>query len=383
VAWGSRRWWPWLARRVTGHPQAVLAVGSLALAVPALVSLRLEPHYGAVFDLPAHAPAKRAFRLIEQHFSKGQLDSATLLLEFAAGTQLDADRLSAQIAAALQASPGVANVYALSTPLGEAPGSASLPAFLLSLARGYYLSQSAAGAPVLRFEILMNDLPATRAAATTLQRAATTARQLAAPYSPTVLLAGPTAYILNERNIADADQRRVIVLATVVIAIIVLAIVRDVPLTLFMVLATWLTYGATLTLSDLFFVHVLGLAGLDWKVRLILFVIVVAVGQDYNIFLVTRLREEVRHQAALPATQAAIVRTGPVISSCGLIMAATLGSLVAGGLPLLRELGLALALGILIDTFFVRPLLIPAFFLVFGRRRRDGAPAGGRGPAGV
>jgi RND superfamily putative drug exporter len=69
----------------------------------------------------------------------------------------------------------------------------------------------------------------------------------------------------------------------------------------------------------------------------------------------------------------AVIRTGSVISSCGIIMAATLGSLWAGGLSLLRQLGFALALGILIDTFFVRPLLIPSFYLVFGRspaRRR-------------
>ena len=281
--------------------------------MPAILSLRIEPRYQAVFDLPPEAPAERGFRLAEQHFSKGQLDSATLLLEFAPGANFDADELSPKIAAAVA----------------------------------------------------------------TIERAAAAARMLAASYAPDVLLAGPTAYILNMRTIADADQRRVIILATAVIAVIVLAIVRDVPLTLFMVLATWLTYGATLTLSDLFCVYVLGLAGLDWKVRLILFVIVMAVGQDYNIFLVTRLRAESRHQEARPATQAAIVRTGPVISNCGLIMAATLGSLCAGGLALLRELGLALALGILIDTFFVRPLLIPAFFLVF---RRSPAPAGLHSP---
>ena len=137
----------------------------------------------------------------------------------------------------------------------------------------------------------------------------------------------------------------------------------------------------------------MGLSGLDWKVRLILFVIVVAVGQDYNIFLVSRLLRVRQTEPGSVSPKAtgvadggsdehfgpaihevavsdAIIRTGPVISSCGLIMAATLGSLWAGGLSLLRQLGFTLALGILIDTFFVRPLLIPSFYLVLERSRR-------------
>jgi len=227
----------------------------------------------------------------------------------------------------------------------------------------------------MRIEMLPNDAPFAPPTLQALERAATLARQAsmeALPRQagePRVMLAGPSAYILNERTIADADQRRVVVLAAAVIALIVLMLVRDVALTAFMVLTTLLTYGATLTLSSLFFVHAMGLPGLDWKVRLILFVIVMAVGQDYNIFLVARLREQIHRQDRAQAVRAAVVRTGPVNSSCGIIMAATLGSLWAGRLSLLQQLGFALALGVLIDTFFVRPLLIPAFFMVIGNVR--------------
>jgi hypothetical protein len=155
----------------------------------------------------------------------------------------------------------------------------------------------------MRIEMLPNDAPVAPQTLQAVERAAAVARKVSMealpPQAgrPRVMLAGPSAYILNERTIADADQRRVVVLAAAVIALIVLVLVRDVALTAFMVLTTLLTYGATLTLSSLFFVHAMGLPGLDWKVRLILFVIVMAVGQDYNIFLVARLREEVRSQA--------------------------------------------------------------------------------------
>jgi RND superfamily putative drug exporter len=193
-----------------------------------------------------------------------------------------------------------------------------------------------------------------------------------------VYLAGLTSYIVSVRDVVGDDQIRVMLLATLVIAVIVALLVRDIPLTIFMLLATWLTFGMTITLTNLFFIHVIGQEGLDYKVRLIVFVIVVAVGQDYNIFLVTRMIEEDASNDPAGAKRA-IVRTGSVISNCGLIMAATLGSLWAGGLMLLQQLGFALALGVLIDTFFVRSLLLPSFFLATKRRAKSVLAAAAHG----
>jgi uncharacterized membrane protein YdfJ with MMPL/SSD domain len=93
----------------------------------------------------------------------------------------------------------------------------------------------------------------------------------------------------------------------------------------------------------------------------------VSVGQDYNIFLAGRLMQEARRLPARLAAREALVHTGPVISSAGLIMAATLGSLMAGNLALLVQLGFAMALGMLIDTFVVRPLLLPSFAALTGK----------------
>ena len=96
----------------------------------------------------------------------------------------------------------------------------------------------------------------------------------------------------------------------------------------------------------------------------------VAVGVDYSIFLAARVSQEARENPVPAAVRNAIVHTGPVISSCGLIMAATLGSLMAGELKLFVQLGLALALGMMIDTFVIRPLLLPAFITLTRRTGR-------------
>jgi RND superfamily putative drug exporter len=187
----------------------------------------------------------------------------------------------------------------------------------------------------------------------------------------TVHVGGITAEMADVRATTQADFLRVAALCLAVIFLIVLALLKDPFLSAFMVAATLLSYLATLGISGWVFTGLMGEAGLDWKVEIFLFVVLIVVGQDYNIFLASRLAQEALSLPLLRATRQAVVHTGPVISSCGIIMAATLGSLMAGDLQMLRQLGFALSLGMIIDTFIVRPLLLPAFVALTGR-------AGGR-----
>ena len=138
---------------------------------------------------------------------------------------------------------------------------------------------------------------------------------------------------------------------------------------LYLIASVLLSFYCTLGITFAFFwaLDPAGFAGLDWKVPIFLFTILMAIGADYNIFLMTRIHEEQENQDAVSAVASAMVKTGRIITSCGLIMAGTFASLITGSLTDLKQLGFALALGVLVDTFVVRPILVPAFLILLNR----------------
>ena len=165
------------------------------------------------------------------------------------------------------------------------------------------------------------------------------------------------------------------VLVTLGVYVILVVLLRRPGICLYLILTVVLGYLASLGITELVFrsLHrgTEPWGGLDWTVGFFLFVILVAVGEDYNILLMARVIEEEDKHGITEGTRRAVAHTGGIISSCGLIMAGTFGSMLTGTLTSLRELGFALGLGILLDTFLVRPILVPAFVVVMDRLRAD------------
>ena len=379
--------WRRVAAAVTVRPGTVLAGCLLLLCAPAVFGARVSWVYDQLTSLSPSYGAIRGKDMVKRHWSIGQLAPVSVLVEV--DSPLD-DRRWSQIAdaltTALHQTEGVQDVRSLSQPLGRRRAPATQP---WSAASGilHWMTDKLVW-PAVRAEYVAADGAASRLAvvlrdpalsleamqsARRLRQAAEQATRRLAP-GARVLLAGATPRMMDLRTVTTRDFRRIAPLALGLIFLIVLALLREPVLCAFMVACTVVSYLATLGISEWVFVGLLDRTGLDWKVQVFLFVVMVAVGVDYSIFLAARLAEEKRRLPYDAAIRRAVVHTGPVISSCGIIMAATLGSLMAGDLKLLHQLGFALALGMLLDTFVIRPLALPAFAALSHRlgRRASG-----------
>ncbi|HUU23864.1 MAG TPA: MMPL family transporter [Phycisphaerae bacterium] len=384
--------WAPIARAVTAHPGAVLLATLLVLALPLIQGLRVPWVYDTLTELRPDYGAVRGTEMAMRHWPIGQIAPTTVLVR--TETPLRTERwneVSQGLTESLRALDGVRDVRSASAPVGAAApdrrgnGIQTLIEGLTFDARGRILRKLAEKEYVsrdrraVRLVAILDHPPFTTRAMETVRtiRRAVAAEIEREGLQAELYLAGATAQMINVRDVTQKDIRRIVVLVLAVILGIVFLLLRNPLLSLFVVAATVLTYLATLGISYWVFAALFGAGGLDWKVEVFLFVVMVAVGVDYSIFLAARMREEARRLPLRDAVHEAIVHTGPVISSCGVIMAATLGSLMAGDLTLLHQLGFALALGILLDTFVTRPLLVPAFAVLIGRRsrlRRDVPP---------
>jgi putative drug exporter of the RND superfamily len=178
---------------------------------------------------------------------------------------------------------------------------------------------------------------------------------------------GGTAVNLDVENAAAHDRDLLIPLILGVVLIILGLLLRAIVAPLVLIATVVLSFGAALGLSALFFQHVFGFAGADTSVPLFVFVFLVALGIDYNIFLMTRVREESARSGTRRGALAGLAATGGVITSAGLVLAGTFA--VLGTLPLVEftEIGFAVALGVLLDTIVVRSVLVTALTLDIGR----------------
>ena len=232
----------------------------------------------------------------------------------------------------------------------------------------------------------LNAVPAIRAELTTV------AKSVGATENG---VAGEAPAIYDISATSDSDLIHIIPLAAIAIAILLALVLRSAIAPLYLIASVVLSYLAALGLSSIVFIKLLGDGGLTFLLPFLMFIFLLALGEDYNILVMTRIREEAHDHPLREAVVRAVGASGPTITSAGLVLAGTFGVLaVAGssgpGGDQVRDIGVGLAVGILMDTFLVRTLLVPSTVAILGRwnwwpskvEAGMGFPGGGGGNGG-
>jgi RND superfamily putative drug exporter len=395
-----QRIWDWMGQLLLRRAGTVWLV-TAAVMVPFVVVAVLfygRLSYDLIGDLPSDAPSVAGTQVLQENFPGGVIGPVTVLLidpriDFRSA---EGKEIVAKLTARLREERkqlGLADIRSLAAPLGiteaaahpfdlpdipeearrEAAGQAALQRYVSALGERTRIGT--------RLELILQASPFAHESMQALDRIEKAVRE-ALPekvrQEGKLYFAGSTASVSDLARVMQRDRLRIELLVLVSVFVVLLLLLRRLVVTIYLLLSVLFSYYATLGAAFAVF----GLldphfAGIDWKVAIFLFTILIAVGEDYNIFLMTRVDEESQRFGPVRGITAALDRTGPIISSCGIIMAGTFASLLAGSLTEMKQLGFALAFGVLLDTFVVRPILVPAFLILLrggrlplGRRRR-------------
>jgi putative drug exporter of the RND superfamily len=221
-----------------------------------------------------------------------------------------------------------------------------------------------------RINIVLSDDPYSSTAVTDVGRI----RKAMAAEIPATTLTGSASYLGGQSAVQadimavnDSDFLKVVGLAIFGILVVIIILLRSLLAPLYMVATVLLNYGTTLGLTTWVFLDLMKQGALIYMIPLFIFVILVALGADYNIFLVSRIREEAHQRPIKEAVSHAVANTGGVITACGIILAGTFATLMISPLQVVVQIGVAIASGVLVDTFIVRALLVPSLATLAGR----------------
>lgn len=392
--------WAWdkLGKVLLKRPGMIWLTCVLIMAPFAVVAVlkSRELTYDMISNLPKDAPSVAGTRALQEHFSAGNMGPISILLvnkqvSFPSKEGRNAvakltDRLQER-----QEELGLADLRSLTKPLGITPAAerafedsdlprAALQKGLEREALDHYVTDLGERAKIgTRLELVLHDNPFSLMSIANLAKVEGVVRDSlpAELGSDTqISLVGATASIRDLREVTVHDQQRIEILVLASVFVILIFLLRQALICVYLLLSVLFSYYTAFGVTYALFWALYGeeFAGLDWKVGIFLFTILIAVGEDYNIFLMTRIDEEQRVHGPTAGLIRALARTGPIISSCGVIMAGTFISLMAGSLIEMKQLGFALAFGVLLDTFIVRPILVPAFLLMIPRERLRSSP---------
>jgi len=332
--------WGRIGKMVSEKPKVVASVLTVVLVVLSLGVFNMKYQFNTLASFPDDMPSREGFTRLEQHFPKGELSPTTVLVE--SDNALPEAGVDALVSL-LERQRGVESVRKQET--SEDGKAAKLS---LTFVNSPYELQT------------LIDLDAIRGGSDGLLEQAGLGGKLH--------FAGETAKQADIRKVNDRDTWTIVALETLLITLLLWALVRSFKSSLYMMATILLSFAAALGLGAFLADVLFGYDALSSRIPVYSFVFLVALGIDYNIMLMSRFREERLRHPLREAVQIAVSRTGNVITSAGLILAATFAVLMTQPIAELFVFGFIVAIGILLDTLIVRGMLLPALIMLFEKK---------------
>ena len=398
TARGAERlgWWGRVAGRIVAHPVATLALGLVGFGALATAAIGYTPAgFGGAPAAPAGSDSAAGTALLAAHFPAASSNPTNVLMRFPASVWSDPSpaaraegglaespvfasltgpfsvngvTLTGQTLTALHAALGAPGALPAVPPAGSRVPAATWTAYraenqFISPDGRTVLFDAALSAGDPGANAALRQVPAIRAAVAVVARdAGATAYGVAGE--------APATYDMSQ--VSDHDLLRIVPVAILVIALLLALVMRSLVAPLYLIASVAISYLAALGVSVLLFQDASASGGLPYFLPFLMFLFLLALGEDYNILVMTRIREEAADRPLRQAVTRALERTGSTVTSAGLVLAGTFGSFAvveagqAGG-GVYRDILASLAIGILMDAFLVRTLLVPSTVALLGR----------------
>ncbi|WHY75270.1 MMPL family transporter [Neobacillus sp. WH10] len=327
-----------LGRLVTRRPWTVIITTLILLGGLASVVPRIQYTYDLLESFPKDMPSREGFDLISDHFSPGELAPVQIVVD-TTGKDIPLKEKLEQLSF-------VADV----TKPMEGKYNHQLQMYEVSLAENPFSSEALSRIPELRSNLkkmLANaDIHDTE---------------------NHFWIGGETVALYDTKITTERDESVIIPVMICIISLLLLLYLRSIIAMIYLILTVVLSFFSALGAGWLILHFGLGASAISGAIPLYAFVFLVALGEDYNIFMVSEIWKNKRTKNHLDSVAGGVVQTGSVITSAGLILAGTFAVLATLPIQVLVQFGIVTAVGVLLDTFIVRPLLVPAITAVLGR----------------
>jgi RND superfamily putative drug exporter len=329
--------WRRFGDRVLRRPGLALGATTALFGLFALGLLAYQEDYSIGGFFKKSVESVDGFDVLGESFPQGALGPTSILVQRDGGRATDAD-----LAAVRERVQGIDGVASVGEPQRSEDGA------------------------IGKIDVTFSDDPYSEAALARVDTLRDSVSDL--PGGATALVGAGSAVQEDFNVAAERDLRVIVPVALLVIAIILGILLQAIVAPLVLIATVMASFFGTLGLSIFFFIEVQGTAGVDASLPVFAFIFLVALGVDYTIFLMSRVREEARVHGTREGTLRALAATGPVITSAGVILAGTFSVLMTLPVTFAFNIGFMVAVGILLDTFVVRTIMVPAAVELLGDR---------------